>query len=827
MIKKIIIIVASVLVLIIASLLLLPIFFKGDILKMVEKESANYINAELVIGDVNLSFFKDFPNLNVGLKDVVILGKGTFAGDTLAVVPLFQLSVNVKSALFGNELIVNKVLLSDAGVFPTVNTDGVSNWDIALGSDTEEIPVDEKSSSGDGTLQLKDIEVKNLRVDYSDLKALNYASVEQINLKVQGNFSEENTTIFLDLLLNNLSFRMGNSTLLNNCNLKWSSEMAANLKNLIFEFKKNDLSLNDLKLNLTGGVSVLENDRYKVDLLLNAPDTKFESLLAMIPKEFQKYVEGVTATGDFNLSVKAQGDYYENHLPAIDAIFAVNNAKVKYASLPESIDAINVDLSVKNPGGSVDSTVVDLKKMSFTVANNPFNVFGKVINLNDPVIRGGAVGTINFESLKRALPLKDITLKGMLTTDISFDGKYQYIEKEEYEKFTAKGTLTLKDILIVNKDYPKGVAVESGTIVVTPAKLNLINLKAQINSSDFALKGSISNYLPYLFKNQMLKGNFSLTSKMINLNEFMVSADTTTTSSPSTAVSAGAIVIPKNVDFQLNTAISRVLFDQLTISGVKGNVQIAGGVATLSNLSMNMLEGEMVMSGKYDTKNPKVPSVDFNLNISNFDIHAMYNSFSMVKKALPIAMNCEGKLSTKMKFSAELDQEMSPVMTTLNGVGTIDTKGIIINENPAMNQLAAFIKNEELSRLSISKLNVDFKIVNGDITVEPFTTSLAGNPLTISGTQSVTGAMNYTMSINVKREMFGKEIEKLLKQIPGSNNIKNLDIDVKIGGTLDKPSIKPDLTKAITAVAKAAEKELVEKAKGGILKGIGDLFKKK
>lgn len=826
MIKKISIIVASVLVLIIALLLLLPIFFKGDILKMVEKQSANYINAELVIGDVSLSFFKDFPNLNVGLKEVVIIGKGEFAGDTLATIPLFQLSVNVKSALFGNELIVNKVLLSDAGVFPTVNANGVSNWDIAMGGDTEEVSTTEPSSS-DGALQLKDIEVRNLRIDYSDFKTLNYASVESIDLKVKGNFSEENTTIFLDLLLNNLSFRMGNSTLLSNCNMKWNSEMAANLKELNFEFKKNDLSLNDLKLNLTGGVSVLENDRYKVDLLLNAPDTKFESLLALVPKDFQKYIEGLTATGDFNLSVKAQGDYYENHLPAIDAIFAVNNAKVKYASLPESIEAINLDLSVKNPGGSIDSTVVDLKTMSFTVASNPFNLFAKVVNLSDPAISGGAVGVINFESLKRALPLEGITLKGMLTTDITFNGKYQYIEKEEYEKFTAKGVLSLKDILIVNKDYPKGIAVESGTIVVTPAKLNLTNLKAKVNSSDFALQGSIFNYLPYIFKNQLLKGNFSLTSKLINLNEFMVATDTTATQTAAATSSTGAIAIPKNVDFQLNTAISKVLFDELTISNVKGNVQIAGGVATLSNLGMNLLEGEMVMSGKYDTKNPQVPSVDFSLNISDFDIHSMYNSFSMVKKALPIAMNCEGKLSTKMKFTAQLDKEMSPVMTTLNGGGTIDTKGILINENPAMNQLAAFIKNEELSRLSISKLKVDFKIVNGDITVEPFTTTLAGNPLTIYGTQTVAGAMNYTMSINVKREMFGKEIDKLLKPIPGSNNIKNLDIDVKIGGTLDKPSIKPDLTKAITAVAKAAEKELLEKAKGGIIKGIGDLFKKK
>ena len=70
---------------------------------------------------------------------------------------------------------------------------------------------------------------------------------------------------------------------------------------------------------------------------------------------------------------------------------------------------------------------------------------------------------------------------------------------------------------------------------------------------------------------------------------------------------------------------------------------------------------------------------------------------------------------------------------------------------------------------------------------------------------------------------FGKDIDNLLKSIPGSDNIKNLDIDAKVEGTLSKPVIKPDLSKAIKAVTKAAEKEL----KGNLLQGIQNLFKKK
>lgn len=816
--KKIIIIVVTTIVVLLGLILVIPIFFKDNIIKMVEKQSSSYIDANLIIGDVDMSLFKNFPNLNVKLKDVILTGKGEFESDTLAKVPLFELSVNAKSLIFGKEIIVNKMLMKDAGLYLSTNIAGKSNFDIVIDNSATVAANSSVEKGSDVNVKLNGISVENLKVIYSDYKSSNYASVASVNMGVSGNFSEENSNINIDIDLNNISYRTGNSVLLNNCTLRWNSVIAANMKDRVFSIVKNDLLLNDLALNLTGILKVTGDERYNIDMELNAPDTKFESLLALVPKDFQKHIEGLKATGEFNLALKAKGDYYENNLPAINAEFAVKEARVKYSEQPEAIENINIDLKVTNPGGAVDLTVIDLKRMSFMVAKNPFSMFAKVVNVKDPEISGGAIGIINFENLKKALPLRDMTLKGVVTTDITFNGKYKYIEREEYEKFTAKGTISLKDILFINKDYPKGITVESGKVAVTPAKLNLNNLKVKIFSSDFALQGYISNYLPYIFKNETLKGNFSINSTRVNLNEFMVSSNDTKGTATETA---GALEVPKNIDMYLSTNITTMLFDDLNISRVRGDVRIAGGVASLSNLTMNMLDGEMVMTGNYNSVNPKVPTVKFDLNITNFNLNSMYHSFSMVKKSLPMAMNCEGKISSKMNFTAALDKNMDPIMTTLNGAGMIDSRGILISGVTAMDQLSQFIKKEELSRLSISKLKVDFNIVNGNITVEPFTTTLAGNPLTIYGKQSVDGNLDYVMSVNVKREMFGGDVNKLLSSVPGSSNIKALDIDLTVKGTLDKPIIKPDLSKAIKAVTKEAEKDLLKKAKDGILKGLG------
>lgn len=841
--KKVFITLGVLILVVITALMVIPTFFKGDILQIIEKQSAKYINAKLKIGDMNLSMFKSFPNLNVALKEVMITGQDEFAGDTVVYIPLFEASVNLKSLIAGDELIVNQLLLKNCRIAPTVNSEGKANWDILLSSDsqtsaTTETPPDEPKGKAERGLRLNDIAIENLFITYNDFQHSTYASIADIDLKLNGNFSETNTLIDIFLALQNISYRHQNSVWINKTDLKWQAVIGANLKEMTFDIQKNDLAPNDLKLDLTGNIGVGE-DKYKLDLQLNAPDTKFASLLAMVPKTLQHYIEGLETSGDFKLNVTAKGEYYADHLPALQANLLVNNASVKYPELPEAIRQINIDLNVSNPGGPVDSTQLNLKKLSFDIAGNPFSMYLNISNPNDPVLAGGAVGVINFSNLKKALPLKDITLQGIVTTDMTFNGKYQYIEKEQYEKFIAKGNIILKDLLLINAEFPEGISIPQGSVTITPAQLNLKQLQAKVFSSDFTLQGNISNYLPYVFKNETLKGNFSLHSNRINLNEFIIAqakaarqtkSDTTARASADSialtdkpTAAEGALEIPKNIDVQFTSNISTILFDNLTIRNVKGQISLDNAVATLKNLSMDMLEGKMVMNGQYNTANPKIPTVDFKLNISDFDIHAAYEAFTFLRKSIPVAMNCSGQVSAAMNFSSTLDKEMSPVMTTANGGGYLESKGILINDNPAMNQLASVMKNDELSRLSISKLKIDFKLENGNIIVEPFKTSFAGNPVTIYGNQTVDGQLDYTLSMNIDRKFFGKDIDNLLKSIPGSDNIKNLDIDAKVEGTLSKPVIKPDLSKAIKAVTKAAEKEL----KGNLLQGIQNLFKKK
>ncbi len=42
---------------------------------------------------------------------------------------------------------------------------------------------------------------------------------------------------------------------------------------------------------------------------------------------------------------------------------------------------------------------------------------------------------------------------------------------------------------------------------------------------------------------------------------------------------------------------------------------------------MDMLNGNLIMNGAYNTANPAKPSADLNLRVTDIDIHSAYNAF--------------------------------------------------------------------------------------------------------------------------------------------------------------------------------------------------------
>ena len=486
----------------------------------------------------------------------------------------------------------------------------------------------------------------------------------------------------------------------------------------------------------------------------------------------------------------------------------VKDGSIKYPDLPKSVDAINISASITNPGnGSADLTVVAIDQFGFNLGGNPVaSNWEFKTPVSDLHLSGMLDGKIDLGSLKDALPIEASDLSGIITADVEMQGNMSTIENEDYENFVAKGFFALKDFNYKSADLPQGINISSATMDFSPKQINLKSFIAKIGQSDMSVSGYLANYIPYVFKNETVKGKLQLKSNYINANEFLTEEESAPVSetTPSEADHFAPFLVPDKIDFTVNSSIKQILYDNLSISNVSGQIIIKDQVARLNNLKMYMLEGSVVMNGQYNTKDTLNPYVDTRMLVNAMDISKVSESFSSVQKLLPLVKYTEGVLSADMSYYSKIGQDMMPDMASIASKGFLSSSGFLVKNNKALDELANRLKDNSLKTLKSSNVKVDFKVEDSKVVVEPFDVKVNNKPFNVSGSHSLDGQMKYTIKTELAANEIGGDVQKWVSMISDSN--KKYPVTMHISGDMKKPQYSLDLKKATEELMKDATK---------------------
>ncbi len=219
----------------------------------------------------------------------------------------------------------------------------------------------------------------------------------------------------------------------------------------------------------------------------------------------------------------------------------------------------------------------------------------------------------------------------------------------------------------------------------------------------------------------------------------------------------------------------------------------------MNNLAMNLLGGSMVMSGFYETTNPEKPGINYDMNIKNFDIETVTNTFEVVQEMAPMAKHAKGTFNTSLKLDGVLDKEMMPDLMSLNGNGTMQTNSVKVEGFKAMDKLADVLKNDKLRVLNVSDTKVTYEFKEGRVYVQPFDVKMGKTTGTVSGSNGFDQTLDYVIKLKVPSAELGagEALNKLNSQAAGLGmSLKAaefVDVDVTIKGTATDPKVGVNL----------------------------------
>lgn len=827
--------------LIIIFLIVIPMFFKDDMLARVKKEINNNVNAKVEFTDFKLSLFKTFPNLNLGLHEVRVTGIDQFEDDTLVYFKSFNVQVNLISAI-KKKVVVKGIVLDEPFINAIVLQDSTANWDIAKPTDEimdsvvveEDLEtVDSTASTMDYRVDLQKFQIRNAKIKYQDENSKILATIDNLNFLVKGDFGMDYSDISIKTSIDAINVKMGGINYLKNTSFGFDAIIGADMENMVFTFKDNLFSLNEIELGFEGLVEMLEED-INVDIKFGTSKTSFKSLLSMVPAIYMEGFEELKTSGNLSLSGDIKGTYNEKQMPLANIRLVVEDAMIQYPDLPKSIENITIDVSVFYDGVVNDNTKVDLNKFHVELADNPFDIAMHISTpFSDPYIEGSVIGHIILSSLADAIPLEDISLNGEISANLNIAGNMSTIENEKYEDFKAEGQLKLNDFVFESADLPAAVKIIETTFNFTPQYLELKSFNAEIGESDFKLNGKIENYITYALSDGTLKGDFNFSSSNINANEFMSESTDETTEEVETIDTSSAmsiIEIPGNIDFKLVSSLDHIIYDKMDITNLTGTFLVKEKKVVMNNLQMNLLDGYFGLNGEYNTQDMKKPSATMGLDIRDIEIESALNSFSMLETLAPILKHCKGKVSIKFDYTSLLDVTMSPVLTSIDGYGKIQSKKIQVVDSKTLDQLAGLLKLGDKFNNEFKDVNISFKIKDGRITVEPFDIKVDDIKMNVGGSHGVDQTMDYSLALTVPTKYFGSAANDVLDGLLGKVSAKgvnvekpqNINIDAKITGTIDDPKVSLGKGTNADQSKKTTKKELIDSGKEMVKEKAGE-----
>lgn len=929
MLKKILKITGIVLLVLIVLAFALPLLFKGKIIAIAKSEINKNVNAKVDFSDVDISFFRHFPRLAVGLEDLQVIGTDDFSKDTLIAAKQIDVALNLMSVISGSEMKIYSVTIDDPRIHAIVNKDGKANWDITK-PDTTTTTTEEPSGF---KMNLKHYEINNGYISYVDIPGDMSAEIVDLDHSGSGDFTSDLFTLSTKTAAESVSFIYTKIPYLVNAKAALDADIEVDNKVSKYTFKTDDVALNDLKLATEGYFQFVNDTTYGMDIKFNAPSTEFKTLLSLIPAVYKNDFDKIKTSGKAVFNGFVKGEYNSVKIPAYNINLNVENGFFQYPDLPQPVKNIAIALKVDNPDGVTDNTVVDISKGHIEFGNDPFdfrlllkkpmtdqyidaavkgklnlaqvtqfvklsgdtklsgqvdadvnakgnvavitqqkpgpftaNGFVNISNLNysskdlpqpiknsdiqvsfqnpdgvadhtvinvskahveigaDPIdfnvliknpatnlaFDGRAAGKFNLANVAQFTTLEPgTTLAGALSAYISFNGNKAAIDKKEYDKIKLAGTLNLNDLNYVSKDYPGGVKVSQAAFTFNPKNITLNNLKAQYLQSNFTANGSVDNAIGYALKDEPVAGTLNVQADKINLNDFMgttaAPADSASANSSGTTASSDPFAVPKNIAFTLNAAVDKLVYDKTEYNNLKGTVGLKDETVNLKDVQMDALDGKIVLSGLYSTKNDKKkPDISLTYDVSGLSAEKTFYAFNTVQKLMPVGKFISGKINSKLTMNGKLGGDMTPVLTSLTGSGNLLLLDGVLKKFAPVEKIAQTLNVADLNGFTLKDVKTYFEFANGKVLVKPFKVKVKDIEMEIGGMHGFDQSLDYMIGMKLPRSLIGNQGNALINNLAQQASSKGIpvklsdfiNLNLKMGGTITNPQIKTDLKEA-------------------------------
>jgi hypothetical protein len=391
-------------------------------------------------------------------------------------------------------------------------------------------------------------------------------------------------------------------------------------------------------------------------------------------------------------------------------------------------------------------------------------------NVYPDIPRDSLMRHIRAQRATRAVP-SWMAEEDFRESDIKIDLNETF--KTYYREWDITCNAGIRTGIVMTPYLPLRNILRGASLSITSNRISIDSLKIMSGESEISTTGSLDGLRRAMLGNGSIKMDLSISSGSINADELLkayavgsqydpsertVSSDMTnaeffkqvTIDTAATVESAmELIVIPGNVNADLNINASGIRYKDLDISSFKADMMIKERCAQLTNTSMRSNMGGFDLDAFYVTRSKQDIRVGFCLDINDVTSERVTSLVPEIGEIVPMVNSIKGLLNCEIAATASFDTEMNIIVPSINGIVRMSGKDLSISDDEVYTSVARMLMFKDKKKGEIENLLLEGTIKDNRVEVFPFILKLDRYTLGLSGIQNMD--MSYKHHVSVLR----------------------------------------------------------------------------
>jgi hypothetical protein len=323
-------------------------------------------------------------------------------------------------------------------------------------------------------------------------------------------------------------------------------------------------------------------------------------------------------------------------------------------------------------------------------------------------------------------------------------------EKVRDSLWTPKGIIGFHRMAFRTPECALPIQVQKTSVTVNDRVITLRNATMRIGKSDITATGSIHDLYGAMRHHKLLRAKLDVSSEQLDCNQLIRSislpSDTLAAESDTVSTEVKLFVIPKNLDFELQTDFRKVYYEKVTFNDVRGAVDIRNQSVYLKQLSMKGMGSDMNTTLVYQAKSPEEGFAGFDFRLHNINIGKLVDFAPSLDTIVPTLRSFEGTVDFNVAAAA-LDSALNIKIPTMRSAIHVKGDSLVLMDGETFAEISKkfFFKNKK--RNMIDSISVNIGIKDGNVTVYPFEISMDRYRAAVGGTQGLDMKFDYHISI--------------------------------------------------------------------------------